>query len=411
MTPLTRARPVWLLALTLAAFAVQTDDYIIIGVLPAISDTVHLSETATGQLVTVYSLTYALAAPVWALLPVRIARKRALCGALTVFSAANFAVLLVDAYPALMALRIVAALAAAMVLPSALAAASAQAPPEQQGRYLATVMTGLTGAVLLGVPAGTWIGAALGWRATFVFGGLLGSCALLMLVRTLPRAEAHAVEERKTLGFMVRPLLNSTVTVILLVTVLTVAGNLAFQTYIASFLSGVSGVTPTVLGVLLVCSGAGGLIGTQVSGCLIDRYSPGRVFALASSVFCGAMVAFAGIWLVRPVPVVLAAVLLVCWSAAAWAVPPSLQSLMLARAGREAAGQAMAVHSSSVYIGAALGGAVGGGVIAAGMGLIPAAAAVLAFLGVVILLPVLRSRTARAALGAAMVERKHETTT
>ena len=76
MTSLTRPRPVWLLALTLAAFAVQTDDYIIIGVLPAVSNTVHLSETATGQLVTVYSLTYALAAPLWALLPVRIARKR-----------------------------------------------------------------------------------------------------------------------------------------------------------------------------------------------------------------------------------------------------------------------------------------------------------------------------------------------
>ncbi|MGX8903902.1 hypothetical protein ACR820_01240 [Streptomyces netropsis] len=59
----------------------------------------------------------------------------------------------------------------------------------------------------------------------------------------------------------------------------------------------------------------------------------------------------------------------------------------------------------------ALGGAVGGGVIAVDTGLIPAAAAVLAFLGLVILLPVLRSRTARAARGAAMAERKHETTT
>jgi len=410
MMSLTRSRPVWLLALTLAAFAVQTDDYIIIGVLPAVSNAVHLSETATGQLVTVYSLTYALAAPLWALLPVRVVRKRALAGALTVFGAANFAVLLVDSYPTLMALRIVAALAAAVVLPSALATASAEAPPERQGRYLATVMTGLTGAVLLGVPAGTWIGAGFGWRATFVFGGLLGIGALLMLVCTLPRAESHAVDERKTLESMVRPLLNGTVAVILLVTVLTVAGNLAFQTYIAPFLSEVSGVTPTVLAVLLVCSGIGGLLGTQASGRLIDRYRPERVFALTSSVFCGAMLAFAGLWLVRPVPVVLTTVLLVCWSAAAWAVPPSIQTLMLARAGREAAGQAMAVQSSSVYIGSALGGGVGGGVIAAGVGLIPAAAAVLAFLGLVALLPVMRGRIATVETAGAEAERERETT-
>ncbi|MGW7572861.1 MFS transporter [Streptomyces sp. NPDC054765] len=407
---MTRTRPVWLLALTLAAFAVQTDDYIIIGVLPAVSDTVHLSETATGQLVTVYSLTYALAAPMWALLPVRIGRKWALCGALTAFGAANFAVLLVDSYPVLMTLRVVAALAAAVVLPSALAAASEEAPPDRRGRYLATVMTGLTGAVLLGVPAGTWIGAAFGWRATFVFGGLLGICALVMLVRTIPRTESYAAEGRKTLSSMVRPLLNGTVTVILIATVLAVAGNLAFQTYIALFLSKVSGVTPTVLAVLLVCSGCGGLLGTQASGRLIDRYSPGRVFAVTSLLFCAAMLAFAGLWLIRPVPVILTAVLLVCWSAAAWAVPPGIQTLMLARAGREAAGQAMAVQSSSVYIGAALGGAVGGGVIAAGMGFIPAAAAVLAFLGLLVLLPVMRSPTPTTETRGVQAEKARETT-
>ncbi|MEE4423537.1 MFS transporter [Streptomyces bugieae] len=391
---LTRAGPVWLWALTLAAFAVQTDDYILIGVLPAVSHTVQLSETATGQLVTVYSLTYALAAPMWALLPLRISRRRALCGALTVFGAANFAVLLVDEYVPLMALRVVAALAAALVLPTALAAAGAEAPPKRQGRYLATVMTGLTGAVLLGVPAGTWIGALFGWRATFLFGGLLGVGALLLLLRTLPRAEAHAVSERTSLRVMLRPLLNGGVTVILVVTILTVAGNLAFQTYIAPFLAGVSSVSPTVLAVLLVCAGIGGLLGTQASGRLIDRFTPGRVFSLVSVVFCGAMLAFAGLWLVRPVPVALTAVLLVAWSAAAWAVPPSIQSLMLTRAGTEAAAQAMAVQSSAVYVGAALGGAVGGGFLAADQGLIPAAAAGLAFLSLVIMVPVMRSRTA-----------------
>lgn len=392
---LTAARPVWLFALALAAFAVQTDDYIIIGVLPAVSDTVHQPETATGQLVTVYSLTYALAAPLWAFLPLRIPRRRALCWALAVFGTANFAVLLANSYGTLMALRILAALAAALVLPTALAAASAEAPPKRQGRYLATVMTGLTGAVLLGVPAGTWIGAVLDWRATFVFGGLLGMAALLLLVRTLPRVEAHAVPERKVFADMVRPLLNSTVTVILIVTVLTVAGNLSFQTYIAPFLSGVSGVTPSsLLAVLLLCAGAGGLLGTQASGRLIDRYTPGSVFTLVSLVFCAVMAAFASLWPVKPVPVVLTAVLLVVWSAAAWAVPPSIQALMLARAGTEAASQAMAVHSSSVYVGAALGGAVGGGVFAADLGLVPAAAATLAFLGLLIMLPAMRRSAA-----------------
>ncbi|MEU4929476.1 MFS transporter [Streptomyces yokosukanensis] len=367
-------RPVWLYALTVAAFAVQTDDFVIVGVLRSIAGGTGRSETAAGQLVTVYSLVYALAAPAWSLLLDRVARRTALLAALAVFCAANFAALFVGgSFPALMALRAVAALAAAVVLPAALAAASTQAPPEQQGRYLATVMTGLTGAVLLGVPAGTWVGAALGWQATFAFGGLLGLAALAWAAVLLPVAERAT--EHRTVGDLIRPLLHGAVAAVLVVTVLTVAGNLAFQTYLQPFLSGLAGVSPRSLAVLLVCSGAGGILGTQYAGRLVDRWAPLRAFVLASCAFCAALVAFALLWVVRPVPVAVVAVLLMVWSAAAWAVPPSIQALMLARAGTRAAGQAVAVHSSSVYAGAALGGVLGGLVIALRPGLLPVAAA------------------------------------
>ncbi|MFC3995241.1 MFS transporter [Nocardiopsis sediminis] len=387
--------PLWLAALTLAAFAVQTDDFIIIGVLPAIASGTGASESAAGQLVTVYSLIYALTAPLWALLLARLPRRETLFCALTVFAAANFAVLLVTTYPLLMVLRVVAALSAAVVLPTALAAASTQAPPERKGRYLAMVMTGMTGAVLIGVPAGTWIGAVLGWKATFAFGGLLGVTALLLAARTLPSAGYGAQDERATLADLLRPLLDTTTATVLAVTVLTVAGNLAFQTYISVLLSGLAGVTPTMLAALLVCSGAGGILGTQASGRLVDRFGPMRTFLLAGTVFCGTMTAFALLWVLRPIPVALAAVLLVVWSAAAWAVPPSLQALMLARAGMRAASPAMAVHSSAGYIGAALGGAVGGAVIAVGPGLIPAAAATAAALGLALSPLAVRSRAGK----------------
>ncbi|CAM3961812.1 MFS transporter [Nocardiopsis gilva] len=206
--------------------------------------------------------------------------------------------LLVDDYGLLMALRVVAALSAAVVLPTALAAASTEAPTERKGRYLATVMTGLTGAILIGVPAGTRIGASLGREATFAFGGLLGLGSLLL------------------------------------------AG-------------------------LLALSGIVGVLGTRAAGRLVDRLGPMRAFVAAGALFCAAMTAFAMLWILKPVPVALAAALLACWSASAWAVPPSLQALMLVRAGERVATQALAVHSSSVYVGAALGGAFGGAVIVA----------------------------------------------
>ncbi len=383
--------PVWLAALTLMAFAVQTDDFMIIGVLPAIAADLDVAEATAGQLVTTYSLVYALTAPLWAFLLSRVPLRTALLGSLVVFSVANLVVPLAGSFLALMALRVIAALAAAVILPCALAVASTAAPPERRGRSLATVMTGLTGAILIGVPAGTWVGAVLDWRATFVLCGLLGA-ASVALVHTLP-AVSDTRDDERSISNLLRPMLNRAVATVLLITVLTVAGNLAFQTYISVVLSQMAGVTPDLLAVLLVCSGIGGLFGTRASGRLVDHFSAMPGFLASGTLFCVAMSAFALLWLARPIPVVLAAVLLVLWSAAAWAVPPTLQSLMLGRVGARTVSQAMAVHSSSVYVGAALGGALGGAVVASSAGLIPVAAALSMALGLA-LSPLARSATA-----------------
>ena len=385
--------PLWLLSLALAAFAVQTDDFIIIGVLPALSESVSAPEATVGQLVTVYSLTYALTAPLWALALSRTSRRHALRAALAVFTLANLAVLLVSSLPALMVLRVVAALAAAVVLPCALAAAAAHAPRERRGRYLATVMTGLTGAVLIGVPAGTWIGATVGWRATFVFAGLLGLSALLLIHTTLPGTTQPT--EHPTVATLLRPLLSPVVAVVLVATTLAVMGNLAFQTYLAPYLSGLAGTTPALLAALLVCSGAGGILGTQLAGRLVDHHGPLRTFSLASTTFCLTMLTFALLWSVRPVPVVAVAALLACWSAAAWAIPPSLQSLLLARAGADTAAQSMAVQSRTVYVGAALGAAVGGAALARSPALLPLAAVATTVLALGLALALARPRQDR----------------
>ncbi|GAA2790502.1 hypothetical protein GCM10020219_072280 [Nonomuraea dietziae] len=90
--------------------------------------------------------------------------------ALLVFTGANGAAALATSYAALMGLRVLAALAAAAVVPAAYAIATSLAPEGRQGRYLALVMGGLTGSLVLGVPIGTWVGGAYGWQATFALG-------------------------------------------------------------------------------------------------------------------------------------------------------------------------------------------------------------------------------------------------
>lgn len=112
-------RPGWLLCLTLAAFAVGTDDLLIAGLLPVIAQDLDVGTAAAGQLVTVFSITYAVAAPPLAVATARLPRRALLLGALALFALVNLITALAPGYVALMALRVCAALVAALITPVA----------------------------------------------------------------------------------------------------------------------------------------------------------------------------------------------------------------------------------------------------------------------------------------------------
>ncbi|WP_202818464.1 MFS transporter, partial [Streptomyces luteocolor] len=116
--------PVWLFALLGAAFVFYTDDYVIAGVLPEIARDLDVSEARAGQLVTVFSLTVALAAPVAGVALARVSRRRLFAVSFTVFVAANLAASMTPGFGTLVALRIVAALAAAAATPAVFAHAA-----------------------------------------------------------------------------------------------------------------------------------------------------------------------------------------------------------------------------------------------------------------------------------------------
>jgi predicted MFS family arabinose efflux permease len=362
-----------LAALALTAFTLQTDDFVIVGVLPSIARGLSVSEATAGQLVTVFSVICAVVAPVAAVTTASWPRRRLLGGGMLLFCAANLAVPLATSYPALLALRVLAALAAAVVLPTVFAVTAALAPPGRQGRDLATVMAGLTGAVVAGVPAGTWIGAAFGWQATFAANGALGVAALAFLRATVPDVApppASGIADR------IRPLARPALALVLVAAVVAVLGNLLFQTYLGPFLSDAAGVNQAGLGALLLLAGAAGIAGARFSGTLVDRLGPTRTFALAAVTFTAAMAILELAWSLRPAHTALVALPLVLWSAAAWAVPPPVQARALAFAGTDAGPQVLALVSSSVYLGASLGAGTGGWLLdTLGPGTLPVAAA------------------------------------
>ena len=175
------------LPLAAGTFAIGTGLLVIQGILPEMARDLGVSVGAAGQLVTAFAVAYAVSAPLLSAVAARFDQKRLLGGALIVFALSNVGAALAPSLAPLIVARVVAALSSALFTPNASAAGASLAPPDERGRALALVFGGLSVATVLGVPIGTLIGGAVGWRATFLFVGALGALAAAGLAALLPR--------------------------------------------------------------------------------------------------------------------------------------------------------------------------------------------------------------------------------
>ncbi|MER7081928.1 Predicted arabinose efflux permease, MFS family [Saccharopolyspora kobensis] len=377
--------PRWIIALSLGALVFYTDDYVIAGVLPEIATDLAVSEGTAGQLVTVFSVTVALAAPVAAIAATRVRRRTLLTAAAAVFTLANALAATATGFEALLVLRVIAALAAAAATPALFGLAAQLAPPERIGRYVAAVAFGVTGAIALGVPAGTWIGGALNWRATFMTMAIAGALITTGFATQLPgrTGSAPALSLRSQLTILLRPAISLG----LAANVTLMLGSMMLLTYLAPFTAALSTADISARGTLFAFSGVAGMVGIWAGGLATDEWGPVRTLAAGIGAFILAVVALAALWTVRPVPVLALLPVVALQGAAAFWISPAIQARLHQLAGPVSA-QALAMNTSGTYLGAALGGVVGGLAIdTSGPGPLPviAGAAGLVALGLLLL--------------------------
>ena len=180
--------PAILYLLALGMFAIGTESFMIAGLLPGIAADLGVGEASAGQLVTAFALTYALGGPLLAIATASLPRRALLVAGMAAFALGTVLAWASASYAGLMAARILLALTAGLYAPAAMALAGTLAVPAQRGRALATVSGGMTVAIVLGVPLGTLLGNALGWRATFGAVALLSLAATAGLALGLPRS-------------------------------------------------------------------------------------------------------------------------------------------------------------------------------------------------------------------------------
>ena len=376
MTPRTPAR-VYLLAL--GAFAVGTSAYVVSGMLPQVAADLGVSVAAAGQLSTAFALAYAVGAPVLAVAFGRWERRRLLVAALLVAAAGNVLAAFAPSYPLLLAARILSALGAAAFTPAATLVATQLSPPERRGRAVAAVFSGLTLALVVGVPAGSLLVEPLGFRGVFAL--VAGACLAAVLgVRALlppvPAPPPVGLRARLAVAADRRVLTVLGVSVLALLAVMTV------YTYIAPLLAASAQVSGSLLGLLLLGYGVGCLLGNSLGGRLADRFGSRRPLLVILPLF---VLLLATLPLTaRTVPGAAAA--LFAMGAVGWTGNAPIQSRLIELAP-QGGGLVLSLNASAIYLGAGLSGVVGGLVIAwLGVLALPLVAALIGLCSLLLLL-------------------------
>jgi len=357
--------PLALWALALSAFAIGTTEFVIVGLIPTIAASLQVSVPSAGLLVSLYALGVAIGAPLLTAMTGRVPRKQLLLGLMVLFTIGNLVAWMAPDYTALMAARVLTGLAHGVFFSIGSTIATSLVPKEKAASAIALMFTGLTVALVTGVPLGTFIGQHFGWQATFLAVSLLGVIAIIGSAILVPSDIAGS--KPAPLLMQLAVLKKPRLLLVYAITTLGYGGSFIAFTYLAPILQQVSGFAASTVSLVMLVYGVSVAAGNIWGGKLADRLGPVRALQIVFALL--ALVLFVLAFTAPSKPLVLITVL--AWGAVAFGNVPGLQVYVVRRAERDAP-QAIDVASglniAAFNVGIAL-GAWGGGLIVAHLGL------------------------------------------
>ncbi|KAB6715491.1 MULTISPECIES: MFS transporter [Roseobacteraceae] len=351
--------PPALIALALGAFGIGVTEFVIMGLLVEVADSLSITIATAGTLISGYALGVVFGAPILTILTARWPHRQVLLLLMGIFILGNLACALAPTYQTLLAARIVTALTHGTFFGVGSVVAQSLVSRERQASAISIVFTGLTLANVLGVPFGTWLGQHTDWRMTFYAVAAIGVVAAVVMAALLPRS--HAPTEISDWREDLTVLRRGGVLRGLSMTVLGYAGVFTVFTYIAPLLTRTAGLPETAVSPILLGFGCGLVFGNVLGGRFADRALGPTVLG---SLGVLALVLFGFGFAAQGQ--VSAIVLTIALGAAGFATVAPLQAWVMAQA--TGAGQALVAsfNIAAFNLGNALGAWVGGSLLAAG---------------------------------------------
>lgn len=344
-----------------SVFVLGTTEFMIAGLLPTIAEDLDVSIPSAGLLISGFAIGMAVGAPLMAVATLRLPRRATLLGASAVFLLGHVIAAVSPNYSVLMGARVVTAVATGAFWAVAAVVSVRLSPASATARALAILVGGLTLANVLGVPAGTWLGQELGWRAAFwALAALTVGTATAVALLVPPAADASDGQPR--IRAELRAFRGPRIWLALATTAAFQSAMFAAFSYFAPLLTDVAGLRDPAVPAVLALFGLGSFIGITIGGRVADRglflNIHGSLIALAVALTTLALVSGSTVGAVVAVFVV---------GVAGFSIAPGLNARVFVVSG-DAPTLASSVNTSAFNVGNTLGPWLGGAAISAGWG-------------------------------------------
>jgi len=370
---------------SLCAFALGLTEFLVIGLVSAISKDLNSSIEAVGMTVTAYAVGATIGAPFLTAITSNWQRKTVMIVTMSVFSLGSLAATLSTSVNMMLISRFVAGLAHGLFLAVAATVATQIVQPEKRGAAVAYVFAGLTLALAFGVPIGTYLGSILSWQLSFMSVTVCGLIGLLGLIFLMPKTSALQDEVSADPFKALMHIFNPTLLLGALITVLGYTGAFTLYTYIAPLLFDITKVSIQTASYMMliygVCAAIGNILGGKLSDKLgVDKAVIWIMLSLTIALIC---INFYGS------SMIVMCVLIGAMGAISYAAVPAMQSRIISIAHTYvpsavpvASGLNIAGFNSGIAIGSLLGGLL---ISILGIQYLALGGAIVSFIGLIII--------------------------
>jgi len=349
--------PLALYALAVATFAIGTTEFVVVGLIPGIAADLDVSIPTAGLLVSLYALAITLGTPIVSALTGAFPRRQLAIALMTLFTICNLCAAFAPSYGTLLLSRIVMAVAHGVFFGVGAACATSLVAKSRSGSAVALMMGGLTVAMVIGVPLGSWIGQLFNWRTPFLIVTGMGIVAVLGLIWLLP----HEISYQRPAPFLTQLGLlgNRRLASMYLLTAVGFGSTFVVFTFLSPLLTDITGVPKETVNIALLLFGVATVIGNLAGGTLSDALGTRNAMMI---VLCGLIVSFVLIRLAIHNEIVAFAVI-AFWGIFAFAIPPVMQAGVVATAkdvAPDALGTASGFNIAAFNLGISSGSFIGG---------------------------------------------------